>query len=68
MFLFDDKGIILYSTNKRKTKRLNKRECLEIINGKTRMYLKYSENYNEFPKEMGCQVNNMLAYFKKIDD
>ena len=34
VFLFDDKVIILYNTNKRETKRLNKKECLEIINGK----------------------------------
>ena len=34
MFLFDDKVVILYNTNKRETKRLNKKECLEIINGK----------------------------------
>ena len=34
VFLFDDKVIILYNTNKRETKRINKKECLEIINGK----------------------------------
>ena len=34
VFLFDDKVIILYNTNNRETKRLNKKECLEIINGK----------------------------------
>ena len=36
--------------------------------GKERLYYKYSENYNEFPEQMGCQVNNMLAYFEKIDE
>jgi hypothetical protein len=41
---------------------------IKMPNGKTRLYVKYSENYNEFPKEMGCQVNNMLAYFEKIDE
>ena len=52
VFLFDDKVIILYNTNKRETKRLNKKECLEIINGKnieeikkTRLNKKSSNEY-----------------------
>ena len=34
VFLFDDKVIILYNTNKRETKKISKKECLEIANGK----------------------------------
>lgn len=41
---------------------------IKMPNGKTRMYLKYSENYNDFREYIGCQVNNMLAYFEKIDE
>ena len=40
---------------------------IKMPNGKTRMYLKYSENINDIHEYHGCQVNNMLAYFEKED-
>ena len=41
---------------------------IKMPNGKTRLYVKYSENYNDFREYIGCQVNNMLAYFEKIEE
>ena len=54
VFLFDDKVIILYNTNKRETKRLNKKECLEIINGKNLEEIKE----NSFEREMFKRVSS----------
>ena len=64
-FLFDDKVIILYNTNKRETKRFNKRECLEIINGKNLEEI----NKNSFEQDMfkrvssGCTNANLIELF-----
>ena len=65
VFLFDDKIIILYNTNKRETKRLNKKECLEIINGKNLEEIK--ENSFE-PKKFkrvssGCTSAKLIELF-----
>ena len=65
VFLFDDKVIILYNTNKRETKKLNKKECLEIINGKNLEEIK--ENSFE-PKKFkrvssGCTSANLIELF-----
>ncbi len=48
VFLFDDKVIILYNTNKRETKKLSKKECLDITNGKNIEEIK--ENSSERKK------------------
>ncbi len=65
VFLFDDKVIILYNTNKRETKRLNKKERLEIINGKN---LEEKKENSFEPKKFkrvsgGCGGANLIELF-----
>lgn len=67
VFLFDDKVIILYNTNKRKTKKLGKKECSDIANGK---YIgKIKENSFERKKfkrvSSGCGSGIFFLFFAK---
>ena len=50
VFLFDDKVIILYNTNKRETKKLSKKECLEIANGKNIEEIKENSSERKFKR------------------
>lgn len=65
VFLFDDKVIILYNTNKRETKRLNKKECFEIINGKNLEEIKENSFEREkFKRVSGdCGGANLIELF-----
>ncbi|MBE5754132.1 MAG: hypothetical protein E7340_02190 [Clostridiales bacterium] len=65
VFLFDDKVIILYNTNKRETKRLNKKECLEIINGKNLQEIKENSFEPKKSKRVssGCTSANLIELF-----
>ena len=55
VFLFDDKVIILYNTNKRETKKLSKKECLEIANGKNIEEIKENSSERKFKRvSSGC--------------
>ena len=60
VFLFDDKVIILYNTNKRETKRLNKKECLEIINGKNLEEIKENSFEREKFKRVSSGCGNRI--------
>ena len=55
VFLFDDKVIILYNTNKRETKKLSKKECLDITNGKNIEEIKENSSERKFKRvSSGC--------------